>query len=88
MTKLKLNMIKLNIIKVALALICISCTPTGTLPPAELNKEILKKNKDFNPFDREFDNHTITRTQKHTKSKERTITRTQNFKPLKKDPNK
>ncbi|WKC84953.1 complement regulator-acquiring protein [Borreliella lusitaniae] len=53
MKKLKLNMIKLNIIKVALALICISCAPAGTLGP-KLNNEILKKNKDFNPFERQI----------------------------------
>ncbi|WP_424632620.1 complement regulator-acquiring protein [Borreliella lusitaniae] len=52
MKKPKINIIKLNIIKVALALICISCAPTGTLPSAEPNKEISRseKNKDSKPF--------------------------------------
>ncbi|WKC84952.1 complement regulator-acquiring protein [Borreliella lusitaniae] len=71
MRKLKINTIKLNIIKVALALICISCTPTGILGP-KLNNEILK-NKDFDPLKGKSGNRTVTRTQKHTQYREKTV---------------
>ncbi|WNY67343.1 complement regulator-acquiring protein [Borreliella lusitaniae] len=70
MRKLKLNTIKLNIIKVALALICISCTPTGILDP-EINNELLK-NKDFDPL-KGKGNRTVTRTHKHTQYREKTV---------------